>query len=176
MLDVRRISILRLLSVLLVMILGFSNCFASAEAGDTIDYLYEKSIMTRGNNVPSAKKNLSNASSKNYVATWSKVYEYTYTNYQMCTGDSNKRFKLTLSAHCYGDSSENPPTNGKISVEVYTSGGSKVKTFTSSLSKAPSFTKYYTPSSSSSYYYFKIKLTDCVGYSSGRLTISLVDK
>jgi hypothetical protein len=176
MLCAKHISTFRLLSILLVIVLGLGSSLALAESESIIDYLCEMSTATRGNGLPAAKTNLSNAANNNYVASWSKVYEYTYTNYQMCTGNSNKRFKLTLKAHCYGDNSENPPTDGKISVEVYTSSGSKVKTFTSRLSEHPSFTQYYTPSSSSAYYYFKIKLIDCVGYSSGKLTISLADK
>lgn len=175
----RRISRLALISLIVAMltvITGTECLYAFAATGESpIDYLYEMSLL-RGSGVPTSTTNLSDRSGKSYTAQWSKIYEYTYTNYKMCTGDSTKRFKIYLDSHCYGDSSENPPMNGTVTVEMYNNSGSRVAAWTSSNSTAPKFTAYYTPSSSTAYYYFKIRLSNCEGYNAGKLTVSLADK
>ena len=163
--------------VALLMAMTGAGCLSALAANveRPVDYLYERSML-RGNSVPTSTTNLSDRADEKYTAQWTKIYEYTYTNYRMCTGDSTKRFKVYLDAHCYGDSSENPPGNGTITVEVYNNSGARVTSWSSSSSTAPKFTAYYTPSSSTAYYYFKIKLSNCAGYSAGKLTVSLADK
>lgn len=173
---ISRIALVFLIVVMLTAITG-AECFSAfAAIGEgPIDYLYEMSLL-RGSGVPTSTTNLSDRASNSYTAQWSKIYEYTYTNYKMCTGDSTKRFKIYLDSHCYGDSSENPAVNGTITVEMYNNSGSRVAAWSSSNSTAPKFTAYYTPSSSTAYYYFKIRLSNCEGYNAGKLTVSLADK
>ena len=175
----RRFSRVGMVSLLLAVFMAMTSLSGvvalAAGAPSPIDYLYERSLL-RGDNPPSSTTNLTDRSDKKYTASWSKVYEYTYTNYRMCTGDSTKRFKVVLDANCYGDSSENPPVNGTITVKMYNSSGTIVATWSSSNTTHPTLTKYYTPTTSTSYYYFRIELTNCVGYSAGKLTVSLADK
>lgn len=163
-----------ILAVLMVLTALCATAALAAEEPSSVDYLYEMSHL-KGNHVPTETINLSEDADHLYPAKWTKVYEYTYTRKKMCTGDSSKRFKIALSANCYGDSSTNPRVKGTITVEMYNNSGKKVATWKSKHTQSPSLTGHFKPSSSEAYYYFKIKLSNCTGYSAGKLYISLAN-
>lgn len=142
-----------------------------------VDYLYDRNGATRDGSVPTDTINLTIDSDHKYIASFPSVQMYTYTNYKLCTGDNAKRFKAVLNAKCFSIDYPNTPVEGVIYVEVYNSSGQKVTYWrTGAASSTLQMTRYYTPSSGSDYYYFKIILDDCVGYTTGTMTISLADK
>jgi len=129
----------------------------------------------RGNSVPSRTTNLTEDSDHTYTASWDTVYEYTYTNYKVCSGDSSKKFEIKLSATSWADMGNNAEVDGTVKVTLYNDRGTAVTSWTAS-GKRPSFTKYYYPSSASAYYYCKIEKISGIGYISGNLYIKIVNK
>ncbi len=89
----KRILSTVLIAFILVFVNPIYHSFANAENIDSkVDFLMEKSNsgLLKGDYVPTREHNLP------YCANWTKVYEYTYTNYYF-SGESS--YKLTLDAH-----------------------------------------------------------------------------